>query len=307
MITCTRLLVAAAVCCLAAGAASPLMGQEPDASVRVQVNGDAIVARGDSQTILVVVRGDALVRGAVGTVVVVDGDLLIDSARVARVIAVRTDVRVGPGSAVTDRVRLVDAELSVDPSVQIAATVEEGWDLSHGAALFGLIAGLGFMVFVVVAGLVAAAVAPSLMREAGAAITENTGPMLIGSLVLWLAVPIASGLMLFTFIGAPTAVAILLALPLLWFLGYLVSGICLGDFILRRYRGGLEPVHPYRAAALGLVILLVAGWLPFFGSIVSLGAGVVGSGSLVLMGWRRFVAGWRQAPSRSPMSPPAAG
>lgn len=291
-------LLAAAFGGLAMGAVGPVAGQEPDASVRVQVNGDATVARGDSQTVLVVIKGDALVRGPVGTVVVVDGDLMIDSARVTRIVAVRADVAVGPGAAVADEIRLIDSELSVDPSVQLAARVEEGMEYWRGAALFGALVGLGFMAFVVVAGLVAAAVAPSLMREAAAAITEQTGSMLLAVLALWLALPIAAVLMLFTLIGAPTAVGCLLVLPLLWFLGYLVSGICLGDFILRRARGGGEPVHPYRAAALGLVILLVAGWIPFFGSLVALGSGLAGSGALVVIGWRRFVAGWRQAPAR---------
>lgn len=265
--------------------------QDRQGAVRIEVNGDAIVGPGDPRDLLVVIGGNARIADSVGTVIIVDGSLALNDARVGHIFAVQANVEVGPGSRVSHQIQLIDSEMSVDPDARVYASIRRGVDLRRGAVVFGVLIGIGFSVAVVLAGLGAAAVAPSLVREAGAAITERTGPTLLSALVVWVVLPTGALFLLFTLVGAPTAVGVLLVLPLLWFAGYIVSGIRLGDYLLRRLRGVLEPVHPYRAAGIGLVVLVMAGWLPFIGSVISPVAGLLGSGSLAFIGWQRFATG----------------
>jgi hypothetical protein len=90
-----------------------------------------------------------------------------------------------------------------------------------------------------------------------------------------------------TVIGIPIGIGIFLfILPALGFLGYLIVGIRLGDYILGVIRGRDEAWHPYLAALVGLVILLFFGTVPILGSILSPVAAMLGAGALVLLAWR---------------------
>ena len=53
--------------------------------------------------------------------------------------------------------------------------------------------------------------------------------------------------------------------PTLGFLGYLVSGVRLGEVVLGRWRGRAETGPPYLSAATGLLLLLVAAGLAVCG------------------------------------------
>src|SRR4029077_5563567 len=76
----------------------------------------------------------------------------------------------------------------------------------------------------------------------------------LGGLIV---IPIVAVLLLVTVIGAPLGIGILLVLwPLAAFVGYLVAGIWIGDWVLQRSVG--DPgTRPYRAAIIGVLILLV--------------------------------------------------
>ena len=78
-------------------------------------------------------------------------------------------------------------------------------------------------------------------------------------------------------------------MPALGFLGYLVTGIRLGDYIIGAMRGSDEAWHPYLAAAVGLGALVVAGWIPVLGAVVSPVAAFLGGGALAL---RRMTPGY---------------
>jgi len=80
-------------------------------------------------------------------------------------------------------------------------------------------------------------------------------------------------------------VGILLGLwPLVAFLGYLVAGIWIGDWILGRMSPTTERERPYLAAVIGIVILEIAGIFPLLPAI----AGLFGYGAVILLAWRTF-------------------
>ncbi len=100
-----------------------------------------------------------------------------------------------------------------------------------------------------------------------------------GTIVL----PLLSILLITTIIGAPVGLALLFAvLPVLALLGWLVAAVWVGDWLIARGRGTREPGRPYRAAVLGVVVLAVAGILPFVSGIATL----FGFGGLILAAWR---------------------
>ena len=103
-----------------------------------------------------------------------------------------------------------------------------------------------------------------------------------------------------TVIGAPLAFGIAFGLwPLAAFVGYLVAGIAIGDWIVGRLSPGVTRERPYLAAVVGLLVLEVVSILPLR---------VGGRNPLRL--WRRTatrMADPSSRPDRAFDRPPAAG
>jgi hypothetical protein len=105
-----------------------------------------------------------------------------------------------------------------------------------------------------------------------------------------------------TVIGIPAALGLVVfVMPAVGFIGYLVVGTRIGDWLLLRVRGRVEPAHPYVAAMLGLGLLMLAAALPLLGGVITVLAGVAGGGAVGLTAWR--AARWSPRP---PAPEPAA-
>ena len=121
------------------------------------------------------------------------------------------------------------------------------------------------------------------MRSAEALIRRE--PLLTAGVgLLGLFVPIVFLVLLtVTVIGAPLAFGIAFGLwPLAAFIGYLVAGIAIGDWIVGRLSPGVTRERPYLAAVVGLVVLEVVGILPLVSAIATL----FGYGAVLLLAWR---------------------
>ena len=104
-------------------------------------------------------------------------------------------------------------------------------------------------------------------------------------------IPLAAFLLIATLIGAALGVGILIALwPLVAFVGYLVAGIWIGDWVLQQRRPAVSRERPYLAAVIGLLILQALSLVPVLG-IVSALVSLFGFGAVVLLGWRTLRAG----------------
>lgn len=93
-------------------------------------------------------------------------------------------------------------------------------------------------------------------------------------------VPLASILLLFTVVGIPLAVLLMLAYTLLVYLSKVPVALMLGGMILRR-RGPQPFSRVFTALSMGLLILYAAGALPFIGTSVKLLTLFLGMGSFV--------------------------
>ncbi len=186
------------------------------------------------------------------------------------------------------------------PSAGPSSTIEK--DLIAVGAFIAptiLLFVLGFALVTIVAGLALAALAARQVRTAESLITHEPGQTLLVGIAGLVVIPLVAILAMITIVGAPLGFAILLMVwPAAAFAGYLIAGIWIGDWLLRR--GATEPLpeRPYAAAVVGLIVLQVIGLVPFVGAIASL----LGFGAVLLMAWRTFR---HPSTARPVTSPPA--
>ncbi|PEN11184.1 hypothetical protein CRI94_16480 [Longibacter salinarum] len=270
------------------GPFQPVDALTPD-RLRMRVGGDMTVAAEEREGAVIVIDGNLVVEGTVEAVVVVNGDATFRRANVGTLVVIDGRADLSDGTVIRNDVHLVASDLGRTDDVAIRGRVQSGleYPIAHGLLLFGVLVALGGAVAIIGAGLIAAAVAPKKMREMGALITDDVGATVLAGLAVWAGLPLVAGALFATLVGIPIALGILfILLPAAAVIGYIVSGIRLGDYVMARFRGHDEAWHPYRAAASGLVFLLLAGWLPFFGSVVTPIAVFLGSGALALTAWK---------------------
>ena len=98
--------------------------------------------------------------------------------------------------------------------------------------------------------------------------------------------PIAAVLLLVTVVGAPPRAQeiVLLAWPLLAYVGYLFAGVMFGDWLVTRMRSSnaAPPERPYLGAVIGLLIVQVLAIVPFVSFVVSF----IGMGAALQLAWR---------------------
>ena len=263
--------------------------QEEGQGVLVRVNGDVNIGKEAENTVVVVVNGDLTLARAAKVVVVVNGTATLSGADVAEVVAVNGTVRLQDSTVIQNNLNLINATLDRGKGSRIGGMTrrDTGVQWGRGLFVFGILFSIGYGIAVILSGLVAAAVAPSGLREAGRLMTDEVGPALLAAIGVWFGLPIVAVVALATLVGIPFGLGVLFfLLPALAFLGYLTTGIRIGDLAVEALRGQPEPSHPYLAAVIGLILLVLATWIPVLGMLVAALAMLMGAGGLVLTAWR---------------------
>jgi hypothetical protein len=257
--------------------------------VLVAVGGDITLPAGEQADTVIVVRGSATIVGEANTVLVVDGTARLVGARVENVFALRSPVTLDAGTVVLGDVRTLDAAV-----VRTGDSIVQGTagDLGVDLAGIGLILGpaiflwfLGLALAAIGAALLLAAVAARQVRAAETLISREPGATLLAGLAGLVIPPLVALVAIVTVVGAPLGIGILVGLwPLAAFVGYLVAGIWIGDWILRRISPAVTRERPYLAAVIGLVVLAAMAIVPPLTMIAS----VFGLGAVTLLAWRTF-------------------
>ncbi len=282
------------VFCLTAspvGAAPQAYEYEGEGGAIIRLDGSLTVGENEVSDLVVVVDGNVTMAGRAEVLVVVDGEARIRGGEVGQLIVIDGLADLTDSAVVTGDVTLIDAELNQDASSIVTGSIERDvaqW-FGFGAALLGLSFAIGLGVMLILCGLLVAALMPEATRTAGAALTDRVGPMLLATLLVWLGLPMLGIASMVTIIGIPLGITIfLLVIPVLGFLGYLLTAIRVGDEIIAAVRGSAEPEHPYLATIVGIVLLFLLGAVPVLGGIVSPVASLLGAGALALIIWERF-------------------
>ena len=106
--------------------------------------------------------------------------------------------------------------------------------------------------------------------------------MLVAGIVGSVVLPILALVLVLTIVGAPIGLAALfLVLPVLALAAWLVAAIWIGDWLVARTRGAREAGRPYRAAVIGVIVLAIAGLVPFVTTLATL----FGMGALLIGAW----------------------
>jgi hypothetical protein len=200
----------------------------------------------------------------------------------------------------------LDALVTQTGNAQVQGAVR---DITFDAARIGLFVGsaalllyIGFGLAAIVAALLLAGIAARQVRAAEHVITREPAQAFLTGLA-GVFVPIVVVVLLFvTIVGAPLAFGILFGLwPLVAFVGYLVTAIWIGDFILGRTSTGVRE-RPYAAAVVGVIVLAVIGIWPFASAVATL----FGYGAVITLAWRTLRWQGGAAPARQTVVQPAA-
>ena len=295
-----RIVIIVAGIVLALGLAAPVLAADPkhtDGPVLLAFNGDITVPAGDQADFVMVTGGTATVAGDATTIVVLDGHAVLTGATVESVYVTGGTVTVDAASTVSGDIRTLNSTVTVDPAASVGGKVSSlEADIVAATAVLAPVAllfVLGFVVVSLVAGLALAALGARQVRAAEHLISHEPGQTLLVGLAGLIIVPVAAVLAMMTIVGLPLGLAIMFMVwPAAAYLGYLVAGIWIGEWLL--YRGDRPaPERPYMAAVVGLLILQIISLVPFVGAIASL----FGFGAVLLLAWRVF----RQPAPASPV------
>lgn len=246
-----------------------------------------------------VAGGRVSLRGAVkGAVSASGGHVSIDGPVEGDVISNAGSLRLGPNARIGGSLRYRSGgELERDPAAQVAGAVERlvlpgakatsavdramrepapqrrGW---HGPGWFwtgGLMA---------LAVLLAAAL-PGLARRVAEDWSTRFGWSLLWGFIALVCIPAGALVLVFSIVGIPIALLALLLYGALLIVGYAASGIAIGLWGLGRWRGEAQASTGWRllCVALAVLLLALAGSVPYVGGFVAFVAVVAGIGAVV--------------------------
>ena len=268
--------------------------------VLLSAGGDITVPAGEHADAVIVINGTATILGEVNTVIAIDGAANLRGARTESVVAVRSPIELGADTVVLGDVMTLDSLVHRTGNAEVTGEVKDlaGMLIGIGAVLAPalLLLWIGFGLATIAAGLLLAGLAARQVRDAEGLISHQPGLTLVSGIVGLVGVPIVAVLLMITVVGAPLGVAILLMVwPLVAFIGYLVAGIWIGDWVLHQTVRGQGSERPYLAAIVGVLILEVLAIVPVAAFLVAL-ASLFGFGSVLLLALRTL----RSHPSSQP-------
>jgi hypothetical protein len=258
--------------------------------VLVSVRGDVSLPAGEQADVVVIVEGVATIEGQVNTVVALNGSAILTGAQVETIVAVGSDIQLNPGTVVSGDVMAIDSPVE---QVGDAAVLGEFTDLGAMLVAMGAILVPAFFLFwigtglaAIAAGVLLAGLASRQVRMAEAVISREPVKTFLVGLFGLIVIPIVAIGMMVTVIGAPLGLGVLFQLwPLIAFVGYLVAGIWIGEWLLARFQPGAVRDRPYVAAAIGVVVLQLIAIVPVVGIITAV-ASLFGFGAVLLLAWR---------------------
>jgi hypothetical protein len=240
------------------------------------LNGPATVA-GTVRETLFVLNGDAEVSGTVGgDVVVVSGTLVV-----------RSGAHIG-GDVMTKSAPRIEAGARVDGQLRGIAT---RFDLQGFGFASRIIWWIGYSASTLVLGLLLLLMFPALDASAVRVWRERAGQAIGMGVAAFFVLPVAAVIFLVTIVGIPLGLFLLLALALLYTVGYVTGAMALGRLVVK------PPASRFLSFLLGWVILRAVERVPFLGGLVWLVAAIAGLGTL-------FVAARRARPGAGQISTP---
>lgn len=275
------------------------VGQE---DLLLRVGAPVAVAAGDSGWTVVVINADATIDGRVhDALVVVNGMARIKGSVGGNVVVINGQAELGPDARIGGDLVLYRSTVAgaTGTSVGGRTLVENGFSFGRRFLIFGWLA---CTVALTAAAAVFAGIGGGTLRGAMAVLRSRPAPVVASAAVTFVGLPLIAAMSFATVVGFLLGAGIwVVVMPALWGVGYLVSSTWFGTRLLRLFGAAEDPGRPYGAATLGVIGAQLVGLMPVLGGVVVIGAGALGAGALVLLGWER----WRRSPSTATVAPPA--
>lgn len=250
------------------------------AGAAVIFDGSAVID-GTVRESLVVFNGSVEITGEVRKdVVVFNGDVVVRSgATIGGNLVTQSDPTVEPGATVTGEQRSVSTEVDL---TDVGLASRFAWWVAYSLSALAL-------------GLILLALAPRLDEAIGRAARDRRGPSIVAGVVVFFLLPIVAVVLLATVVGIPLGLFLLLALALLYTVGYVAGAHAIGRMVVK------PPASRYAGFLAGLGIVRLLALVPVVGGIVWAITTIVGLGVLVVAA-RRVTHD--SAPVVSPAPPP---
>jgi len=286
---------------LALALAAPALAQEAERDEQIVLTGRVVVAENETVGDVVIFNGPATIDGTVrGDVLVFNGDLAISGTVTGDVASFNGDVALADGARVGG-----DLVTQSRPDIASGATVEGDRRRVNAELALGRIGWISrFAVWVAISvstlvfGLLLVAFAPRAAEAAAAAAVRGVGRSIIWGLLLFFGIPIVSVIALMTLVGIPFGLGMLLALALIYTLGYTASSFALGRALVK------PPTSPFLAFLAGWGIVRVVSLVPFLGGLVGFVAVVYGLGILAVAARPKAEVAVAAVPAPPPPPPP---
>ncbi|HEX6705589.1 MAG TPA: polymer-forming cytoskeletal protein [Albitalea sp.] len=222
------------------------------------------------------------------------GRLLIDGAVDGDVVARSGAVELGPKARIGGKLRYAShRELKRDPAAQVTGGVEVMPMVGRPgeAPERRTVARTGRWLWtagLVLTAIVLVAAMPAFTTRVATTLRTRAGTSLLAGLVALVCIPVAAAVLLITVIGIPLALIALLLYLALLLVGYTMTGIAVGDWVLARHAGANVAAMGRRvlAAALAVLVIALLGRVPWVGWLVSFAALIAGVGALVMQARR---------------------
>lgn len=262
--------------------ATGLRTAEETAQDQIILSGSANVPRGTTAGEVVVFHGRANVGGVVyGDVVVLDGPIVVSGLVSGSVVALNGPIRLSADAQIGGDV-LGAESVRIEPGAKVKGTVREtvGFTLQGPLAALGILLGsvaIGVSTLVLLALLL-------LIAPRGAervAIAGRTAPFASAGwgILLALGLPLAAVAGMVTIVGLPLGLAVLLAMSLLFLIGYAWAVFAIGRLMVR------EPRSRWLALLAGWAVAAAVGLVPFLNLAAWSLGGMFGFGAMTVAVW----------------------
>jgi hypothetical protein len=277
-------LAAALVACVLGVASAPSAyaqdeGTTPGDDDQVVLTGELLVPEGATVGTAVIFNGDATIDGtATESVVVFNGDVVISGTVGDDVVAFNGHVIVRSGAVVDG-----DIASREDPRIEEGARVRgqiKGisgrFDLEGLGWVGRYVWWFGYTISTLILGLLLLLLLPGVDAPLADAFRRRMGASFGFGAAIFFLLPIAAVLLLVVVVAIPLGLFLLLALAMLYTLGYVAGAHVLGRRLVN------QPGSRYVAFLVGWLILRGIGLVPFLGGLVWVLASIAGLGALVI-------------------------
>lgn len=246
----------------------------------VVLTGRLDVPRGMVTSDAIILDGDATIAGDVTkNVVVVNGDVVVTGNVGEDVIALNGRVTLSPGARVDGDVVSSDAA-DISPTATVGGRVRPARSLDMNLGRFTVVSRilvwLATSISSFLLGLLLVLFVPRAMDATARTGIDRFGPSIGFGFLMLIGVPFVAVVAIGILVGIPFGFGVLLALGLLYWLGYTAGAYTLGRRLVA------APTHRMLAFLAGWGILRGLALIPVAGGLVWLGATVWGLGALVI-------------------------